>query len=228
MIRKIFLSYFLLILTHLAIGQNGLGGFSINSGLSISSQSYSKFTFGNVHQGKGTKILSPFINIQYAIPIKNFSILFGAQVIEKGFSFSYISKRYGDLQFDLDYQILLNYIEMPLGVSYKFDDRLIFQIGTITSYLLEANYRYKEVRRTFNTPTIFVSNYSQKQYDRFKNWDFGLNFGLSSKIINGLYLDLSVQRHFVNADNWNTTDIMFNEVYLVGLRYKFLKNKKGI
>lgn len=198
--------------------------------MAISTQAYHKTTFLPTIKGQHN-IVAPFINLQYSWKFsEQMEINAGIQQIEKGFIFRAVNVNSGTAtSYSTEYQYRLGYIEMPINFIYYFK-RFGAVIGWVPSYLYEANYRYKDVTNVNHTgkpSKVFTSSYNNVYpFSRFREWDMGVNLGLKYKISNYFDAELTVQKHFLRTDmrapQTGYADIMYNQSYLLGLRYRFL------
>ena len=229
---KMLLSFLFLNLTNFYFGflntidaQNRfLKNVSIKIGHSNSVTQWGLSPFSEARRFKDRSVNSVFFNIQYSIPIKKFYLSIGLQNIEKGFITSYQVQRPNFLN-KISYQYRLYYVELPISVNIPIKKTsLIF--GIIGSYLYDDIYRVSDVQTIydqFGNPKVwFNSNYSYQFpfYDRYKKWDFGLNAGISRRINRSFDVELSVQKHFIDVDNWHSLDLRYNLCILTGIRYR--------
>jgi len=165
-----------------------------------------------------------FFNLQYAFEIKRKKFNIGLQLTQKGFLTNYERKRvYNDEV--VYYEHRLFYLELP--INYKIESKKnSFISGLIFSYLYDDIWRFSDVQTFYdkngNVTSIYNSNYTKPfpYFDRYNVFDFGLNVGYARKINESLDFEFTIQKHFINVDNWHTEDLKYNLCFLTGLRYK--------
>ena len=225
--------YFLLLIIFSCqniFSQNILERVSFKTGYSLSVTQWGLSPFSETRRWNDRSIQSIFFNLQYLQPINKYSVItIGVQTIQKGFRNSIAVSVPGTFQFSQEYQYQLNYIEMPINYIRKINNYSLIG-GVIISYMYEHSYRFKEddiLFRQGSSPVYYRSNYSTAfaYSDRFNKWDLGMNLGVSGKLYKNVELEITVQKHFINVDNWNTKDIKYNLSILGGVRYYFLSSK---
>jgi len=145
------------------------------------------------------------------------------QLIQKGFLTNYEKNRAANKEV-VYYEHRLFYLELP--INYVIEGKKnSFISGLIVSYLYDDIWRFSHVQTFYNNSggvtTIFNVN-DAKQFpffDRYNIFDFGLNLGFSRKINESLSFEFTIQKHFLNVDNWKTEDLRYNLCFLTGLRY---------
>lgn len=202
---------------------------SVSSGLTISTQAYNKLLFQPTVQGHHN-IISGFLRFGYAHKLSNkLDIEANLQHIEKGYKYKGINIGTAAKNYDLLYEYRLNYIETPLLIKLN-GNRFSYKFGPVFSYLYQANYRYVDVTRlTKNGVTsIYPSSYfGPYPNDRYRKFDFGLMLGIDYRINDNISLMLETSKHFVRTDfvgpQRRYNDIMFQQVYFLGIKYKLKK-----
>jgi len=202
-----------------------LNGLSIKMGHSISVTQWGLSPFSETRRWEDRSVNSIFLNLEYAFKIrKNAKISIGLQSVEKGFitEYEFNYPRFND---KISYQYRLFYLELPINYVYKREKNSLIG-GLIFSYLYDDIYRLS-VKQTIydnsgNAKTWFNSNYSYRFpfYNRYKRFDFGINLGYSRQFLKDFELEFTLQKHFVNVDNWNSLDLKYNLSFLTGIRYR--------
>lgn len=219
----------LLVCCHnLVNGQSLANQFSLDLGGTISTQAYNRVKIRKTVQGHHN-ILSGYVRLTYERKLKkNMGVSIGIQHIEKGYKYSGINIGTPTKNYDLTYEYRLNYVEVPLCFAYKLN-RFGFTTGTIVSYLYAANYRYNDVTRVTQNgiTSVYATSYSDKYpNDRYRKWDIGVLLGVSYKLNKYLDVECSLSKHFTRTDKvasqYRYNDIMYNQVYMLGLKYKFV------
>lgn len=201
--------------------------FSVKSGLAISSQAYHNNrlqpTISAIHN-----LNSGFVQFQANYKVtKWIDVAMGMQLVEKGFVYDVKNVGLGTpTVFSTMYQYNLLYGELPLNAIFRLR-KFSLAIGAIASYLIKANYDYKD--RTLTTrpnkpPSIFDTQFfGEYPFDRFRKWDWGVNVGLSYRILKDFEIECNLQKHFIRVDKIapqkGYADVMYNQSYLIGIRY---------
>jgi len=224
--KKQFLLLMVIFFTNnLVYCQSFLNRFSFKVGYSLSVTQLGESPFSETRRLNDRSINSVSFNMQFLQPIqKETAITIGIQTVQKGFRNNVDEISPGaPFQFVKWDEYQLNYIEVPINYIFTFSKNFTFIGGIVFSYLYENTYRHKEEQIVAYVlpPTYYEINdagpYVWK--NRFNKFDFGVNAGISRKIVKHFELELSVQRHFINVDNWNTQDLRYNLSFLLGVRY---------
>jgi hypothetical protein len=222
-----YLGFFLL--SQSISGQVFFDRLSFKTGIANSTQCSGLSPFDHIKPPERS-IQSVFFNLQYSQFINDYlDVTIGMQLIEKGFRVDYgflVPNRFSKAA---GYQYRFNYVELPANCVWHVG-KYLFTGGALISYMYEQNYRFREIDVVYSptkTATTFESTYSTSEaYSaRFKKWDFGINLGVGRKIHKDFEIELTAQKHFVNVDNWQTRDIVYNYCFLFGIRYYFLSSK---
>ncbi len=201
---------------------------SLSAGLTIASQAYNKLLFQPTVQGQHN-IISGFIRVGYEYKINNkWGLELSVQHTEKGYKYKGINIGTPNKTYDLLYEYRLNYIEVPLLVKLK-GKKLGCKFGPIVSYLYQANYRYVD-KTTLNqngVVSVYPSSYfGPYPFNRYQKFDFGLMLGIDVKLTNNIVLMLETTKHFVRTDFFakqrGYNDVMYQQVYLLGIKYKLI------
>ena len=115
--------------------------------------------------------------------------------------------------FDVDMDIKLNYLNIPLMAKYYFSDGFNFEFGPQIGFLLSAE---AEVSFAGVSETEDIK-------DDLKGTDFGLNFGLGYKLESGLNFGLRYNlglSKLDDSDEMEESDIK-NGVFQISLGYSF-------
>lgn len=222
-----------LIIIGLTIGNFSYGGkipdrILIKTGASYSLTQLDISPFSEFRRWYDRGIGSPFLCIEYAQPIKTNELTFGIQIIQKGFKTNLKPPSSPSFEYEQSYQYLLDYIEMPINYRHHYD-KYSLSLGIIASYLYDDTYRFSEsqILKNLNPPKYnnisFASQYPHPE--RYREWDFGINLGVSRKLTNSLDLEFTYQKHLIRVDKRVTADLAYNVCFLIGFRYRFLSNK---
>lgn len=71
----------------------------------------------------------------------------------------------------------LDYVEVPLSVGYKLNEKHRLQIGGYAGYLVNVSQEVNREISGFKTETKYEQLTKSGYQDDFNRWDFGLNFG---------------------------------------------------
>ncbi|MCF8255502.1 MAG: hypothetical protein K9I36_07115 [Bacteroidia bacterium] len=202
-----------------------LNNLTIKIGHSISVTQWGLSPFSETRRWEDRSVNSIFFNIEYSFKIrKNANISTGLQSVEKGFitEYEFNYPRFND---KIAYQYRLFYLELPINYIYKKNKNSLIG-GVIFSYLYDDIYRFSDKQTIYDNsgkPKMwFNSNYSHRfnYYDRYNRFDFGLNLGYSRQFLKYFDLEFTIQKHFINVDNWNSHDLRYNLSFLTGIRYR--------
>jgi hypothetical protein len=161
---------------------------------------------------------SMFFNSEINYTIGKFDFSTGVQYVEKGFNTNFISYTSSITQ-HTTYQYRLHYLEVP----FNFKIKKKFILGIIGSYLFDDDYRY-----AFKQTQFKPDGEKRYQYEvayqfpfpeRYKQFDFGINVGYNYRFSDALSAEITIQKHLINIDKWNSIDLRYNFCLLAGLRY---------
>lgn len=214
---KLLLLLTLFVSTHLITFGQKKNDFIIQLGYAQASQSLNRlhifqtsYWSQNMHNAFG--------NIEY---YRNFnktsSLGLGIQIVEKGFKADYKLKLTG---FDLHqrYFFKFNYLEMPL--MYRFTHKIFFfNIGVLGSYLIKSA-QGSSFERIYPDGSVQYSAGTSYNPKVFKKWDVGIIARLGLNINKKLAFNFSFTRGFLRPYIYNSGELNYNEVFLVGLSYK--------
>jgi len=206
-------------------------GLIFSSGVSVSTQAYSNINITRTVQGHHN-IVSAYSKVAYEISVKpNWFIQFGCQHVEKGYKYEGRNIGNAKTNYNLTYEYRLNYIEIPLIFTYR-RNKIGYNFGVSGSYMYRANYRYfdESFVQSNGVKSVYRSSYfGEYPFERYQKWDIGLLVGLNYKLSKKLIIDLVVTKHMIRTDfvgpQIGYNDIMYQQVYMLGLNY-FLLNRK--
>lgn len=203
-----------------ASAQKHLDNLSFKLGYSQAAQMAEPLGITNITYWRNN-IHSAYFGIDFSSSFKKkWSYSIGLQFCEKGYKTKYKNIN-GSVSFDVRYQFTLNYIECPLIISYKIK-RTKINIGVVSSFLMDNNFRFVQTEQT--PYTYFSYKYSTSNPDRFKRFDIGLNLGFTKTINNNFDIEFNYQRHFIKPDKWMKYEINYQQTFLLGIKYYFLRN----
>lgn len=162
----------------------------------------------NIHNAYG--------NFEYYRNFKKSAIGVGIQIVEKGLRMDYTMHLSG---FDLRqrYFFKYDYIEIPL--MYRFTHKeFFFNVGAIGSYLIKSA-QGSSSERTYTDGRVQYSTGTSYNPKVFKKWDVGLIARLGWKVTDKLSFNFSFTRGFLRPYIYNSGELNYNEVFLVGLSY---------
>jgi hypothetical protein len=168
--------------------------------------------------------------LQAKFPVKEeLTINIGVQLAEKGFkSNNYLPGANSNVT--LDYQYSLRYIELPILIEKYFKKQgkrantngWSIHSGIILSYLLEANYRLRQVVEFYpqtNRTSYLYTNYSGSRNDQFNRYDVGIRLGFGKSITQDLSINVAMQKHFIKTNIGGFTEMHYNQSFVLGLEY---------
>lgn len=190
--------------------------FNIQLGYAQGSQSLKQFNLfqtsywrQNIHNAYG--------NFEYYRNIKKSAVGVSIQLVEKGFRADYTIPTNSGIQMRQRYFFKFNYLEIPLMYRYTHK-RIFFNVGVLGSYLIKSaqgsstEKRFTDGRVQFTTGT----SYNPKV---FKKFDVGVIARVGMKITDKLSGNFTFTRGFLRPYIYNSGELNYNEVFLVGLSY---------
>ncbi len=191
--------------------------FYTQGGYSQASQSVNTFNLfqtsywrNNIHNGY-------FSTEYYRNLSKTSAIGIGAQLVEKGFKNAYNTST-PQLTIYQKYFTKLDYIEMPLMYRQKIKF-FFFNVGILNSYLLKSADGSASITQYTNGKTRDFRGTSYNP-NSFKKFDSGLIIRVSLRVRENIFFNFSFTRGFIRPYIYNSGEINYNEVFLVGLSYK--------
>lgn len=172
-------------------------------------------------------ILSPYVGLNFCYQFKNFEIATGARLLEKGFKTKLIIDL-PPVYYEEYYQYRLAYIEMPLMVGYHVKSWQLAG-GIFAAYLYDDTWLYSNRDEVQSNPVSYHEIYAAKQYsrpNRFNSWDVGLCVAVDKALTKQLSFTFKLQRGFIDVDNWQSVDLMYNASALLGLKLNVLGSGK--
>jgi hypothetical protein len=201
------------------LAQGPLERISFSTGYSQSAQSPSLLRADQVSSW-AHNIHSIYFGLGYSQKInRNWAWEIGLRTCEKGYQVSYASRGYFANVY-INYQYHLHYLEMPLLFVYS-KQHFRLRIGASPSYLLASDYKFEQ---TLTNSIYFYQLKFATPDNGHKKLDLSLSLGLGFKLNDFFELEFSVQRGLVYVDNYQTSEIKYQETGLLGFRYLFLKS----
>lgn len=190
--------------------------FLFQTGYSQASQSLNRlhmfqtsYWYQNMHNAFG--------NIEYYRNFNNKSALgLGIQIVEKGFKNDYTLQLSG-FKLRQRYFFKFNYLEIPIMYRFTYN-RFYFNIGLIGSYLIKSA-QGSSAEKTYSNGRVQYSAGTSYNPKVFKKFDIGIIARLGMKINNKLSFNFSFTRGFLRPYIYNSGELNYNEVFLVGLSY---------
>ena len=147
----------------------------------------------------------------------------GIQLLEKGFKRSYGSNTNAYNWYHVNYQYNLSYLEFPIGMTVKHKGFNYF-VNLVPDILLGSTWLFKETD-VYQTGTINKVNHrdnivSVNAWNYFKNYDLGMNLGVSKQLFDFLSLEIRLQKGFVSPIKVPTSDMGYLQTLMIGLRYQ--------
>jgi hypothetical protein len=219
---KNILTLILIIISYLAShAQSSWANFAFDIGYSQSAQMKKAYSFDNITYWN-QNIQSAYFGFDYSDTLsKHWGWQAGLRFTQRGFKTKY-TNRLDTLTVYTSYQYNLNYIDIPLNINYKIGKIFSIKLGAVPSFLLNSNFRFSQIQET---PALY-SNYKYAvASDRFKTFDIGINLGFDIRINRYFDFEFNATRGLIKPDKWNGNEINYQQMFLVGLRYRFLNNK---
>ncbi|HVA97576.1 MAG TPA: outer membrane beta-barrel protein [Bacteroidia bacterium] len=191
--------------------------FYIEVGYSQASQSPTIFNLfktsfwrENIHNGYFSAEYYRNINAESAVGT-------GIQLVEKGFKNAYgISTP--QLAIYQRYFFKLDYIEMPLVYRKKIAS-FFFNVGVLNSYLVKSAVGTASITKYANGK---IQDFRGTSYEpnSFNKFDIGLIMRIDKEIRRNVFFTFSFMRGLIRPYIYNSGELNYNEVFLVGLKYK--------
>lgn len=215
--HKIRLLITLLHVTTLQTFSQNRNEYYIQGGYSQAGQSVNVFNLfqtsfwrQNIHNG--------YFSTEYYRDInRESSVGTGIQLVEKGFKNSY-DISFPQYTLHQRYFFKLDYIELPIMYRHKFKF-FSFNIGVLNSYLIKSAQGSAFVRN-YTNGKIQDSRGTSYNPDVFKKFDIGLILRIGWEVRQNTYFNFSFTRGFTRPYIYNSGELNYNEVFLVGLSYK--------
>jgi hypothetical protein len=190
--------------------------FIIQLGYSQASQSLKQFNLFQTSYWM-QNIHNAFGNVEYYRNINKSAIGAGIQIVEKGFRANYTIPTNNGIQMRQRYFFKFNYLEIPLTYRYT-RKRLFFNIGILGSYLIKSA-QGSSTEKRFSDGRIQYSAGTSYNPKVFKKYDVGVIARIGMKITDKLSGNFTFTRGFLRPYIYNSGELNYNEVFLVGLSY---------
>jgi opacity protein-like surface antigen len=100
----------------------------------------------------------------------------------------------------------LNFIEIPVNLSFSVSDQISLMVGTYTGFLVGS--------------TVTVDGESESGTDGLSTIDFGIGLGAKFSISDAIAIDAGYQMGLISLDEDGNTDLK-NSNILIGMTYSF-------
>lgn len=91
----------------------------------------------------------------------------------------------------------LDYVEVPLSIGYKLNEKHMLQVGAYAGYLVSVSQEVNKEISAFKRETQYEQLTKRGYQDDFYRWDFGMNFGyrysLTPALSVGLHYNLGLR-----------------------------------
>jgi hypothetical protein len=191
--------------------------FRVQTGYAQASQSLSRLGMFQTSYWS-QNIHNAFGNIEYYRNFnENSAFGLGFQIVEKGFRADYTLKL-PSYNLHQRYFFKFDYLEIPIMYRYTYKG-FFLNIGAICSYLIKSaqGSSYKRFYADGKTEYSAGTSYNPKVFNKF---DVGLIARLGMNIDDKLSFNFSFTRGFLRPYIFNSGELNYNEVFLVGLSYK--------
>ncbi len=146
----------------------------------------------------------------------------GPQVTQKGYKMAY---SFYDPAFSTvdSYMYTFSYLDIPVNFIYK-PGNWSFILGAFGSYLLHSDYRFEHIDLYYINMYVISQKRGNPNTVFYNRYDFGINLGISRRITDYLDVEFNLLRGLTLPDKLPTGEIRYQESFLFGLKYYFLKN----
>ena len=198
-------------------GQNK-NEFRVQTGYAQASQSLSRLGIFQTSYWS-QNIHNAFGNMEYYRNFNKKSAFgLGFQIVEKGFRADYTIKLPSYILHQR-YFFKFDYLEIPIMYRYTYKG-FFFNLGAMCSYLIKSAQGSSYERLFADGRRIDYSagtSYNPKVFNKF---DVGLIARLGMNIDDKLSFNFSFTRGFLRPYIFNSGELNYNEVFLVGLSYR--------
>jgi hypothetical protein len=153
-----------------------------------------------------------------------YALTFGPQVTQKGYKMAY---SFYDPAFSTidSYMYSFTYLDFPVNFIYK-PGNWGFILGAFGSYLLHSDYRSEHIEMYYTN--LYVISYKRGNPNTvfYNRYDLGINIGISRKLTDYLDVEFNFLRGLTLPDKLPTGEIRYQESFLFGIKYYFLKNSR--
>ena len=143
----------------------------------------------------------------------------GAQVVEKGFKNSY-AMDYGTYVYDLQYFFKQTYFELPLLYRFKLWKFYSISVGGFGDFLVRTA-QGSSWKRIYDNGAIQDYRSTSWNPNVFRRYDAGIMLRASAQLAKSLFGNFTFTRGFIRPYKYNSGEVNYNEVFMVGLSYKF-------
>jgi hypothetical protein len=145
----------------------------------------------------------------------------GIQICQKGMRVDY--SQYGPIFGDeTDYMYQLSYLEIPLSFilrKWGWD----FSAGFQGSCLLNSSWKFRQKQIYYTNQFIVTYIHAFNGSNGYNRFDYGINIGVSRKLNTHLDAEFQFLRGLTVPDKFSFGDIFYQESFLFGIKYYFLK-----
>lgn len=164
----------------------------------------------------GSRITMIYLGAETGFPVKrNIDLLFGCQIVNKGFKTHEISNAFG-VKSDLSYRFNLAYFEVPIYFEKRLKNYSV-NLGMVCSFLIRSDFISEWFIDSKPTSTFYYHAGNIRQL--FNPIDFGFRLGYSKKITTNFEIDLVCQKNLLNPYKPNTNELAKQQTFYLGLKY---------
>jgi hypothetical protein len=148
----------------------------------------------------------------------------GIQVSQKGMQVDY--SQYGPvIGNETDYLYHLSYLDIPLCINLN-KKKWQFSAGIQASYLLNSSWNFRQKQIYYTTMYIVSYYYIFPSTNNYHRFDYGINLGATRRLNDYLDIEFMFIRGLTVPDKYDMGDIRYQESFLFGFKYYFLKTTK--
>lgn len=186
--------------------------FGAKAGLNISNltNTNDSSSLTSFHVGAVAEI---FINEKFSVQPE---ILYSAQGSQFDLDeYTYVGSEIAHLE--MDNQLKINYINIPIMAKYYLWEGLNVQVGPQFGFLTSAKVHVDKIKVNGNSASVSTNDKSVK--DQFKSFDLGINFGAGYELPVGIFFDARYNVGLTKVNKEGETSK--NGVFQVSVGYKF-------
>jgi hypothetical protein len=218
---KASLSFILLLIWTQVSSQTWIGNFAFRCGHSQATQSPDLLRIDQVDAWKNN-IHAVYYGTDYYLKLNNkLGVTFGVQISQKGYQMGY-NFYDNTISSETRYMFTLSYIDVPINFLIR-KKKFGFTAGLAASYLLHADWRFRQNQFFYGNQYVVTYIYSNPTTFLYNRYDVEINLGVSRILNNYFEIEFNFLRGLTLPDKLPTGEIRYQESFLFGLRYYFLR-----
>ncbi|MFI5148860.1 MAG: outer membrane beta-barrel protein [Bacteroidia bacterium] len=166
-----------------------------------------------------------YFGVDYEQPLrKRLKLSFCPQLVQKGYrmDYSFIDPA---ISSEDSYLYTLTWIDIPINLSFE-KNKWKFRTGIFGSYLLHSDFRFEHKEIFYTNAYIITFKSANPDINSYNRFDYGINLGVSRKLTDYLDLEFNFTRGLSLPDKFPYGEIRYQESFLFGFKYYFLKPVK--